>query len=146
MLRISSFWHISAKQFARGPLATHSRKQSFRESKASLQISRRRAQTQQVNFEVQQAVNQQFGLRQRHFARERRSMQHAAEDLMYGRAHQAERKSGHAGRHYITAQDRADEMATARQLLQMQESTRRLMKKGKTTRTESFRAEKRWCR
>ncbi|KPI84117.1 hypothetical protein ABL78_6833 [Leptomonas seymouri] len=143
MFRLSSIWRISSKQLAHGPLSTHSRKQSFRESKASLQVSRRRSQMQQANFELQQEVNQQIGLRQHLYASERRSMRHAAENLMYGRAHRAERRDGQAGRFHTTVKDRASEMAMARQLLQMQESTRRLMKKGKTMRTEMFRAQKR---
>ncbi|KPA74675.1 hypothetical protein ABB37_09002 [Leptomonas pyrrhocoris] len=146
MLRLLSLQRISSKQFTHGPFATHSRKQSFRESKASLQVSRRRAQSQQANFELQQSVNEQFGSRQRRYGHERRCMQHAAEDLMYGRAQRAARRDGQAGQSYTTAKDRAAEMATARQLLQLQESTRRLMKKGKTSRTESFRALKRWSR
>jgi hypothetical protein len=146
MLRHSWLWRISAKQLDHGPFATHSRKQSYRESKAALQVSRRRAQTQKTNFELQQALNQQFGAQQRQYAAGRRSLQRAAEDLMYGRAHRAERRTGQAGQTYTTARDRAEEMATARQLLQMQESTRRLMKKGKVARTDLFRAHKRWSR
>lgn len=146
MLRFSSLWRISAKQFANASQSAHTRKQNFRETKASLQVSRKRAQAQRATFDIQQDVNQRFGMRQNNFAHERRSLQKAAEDLMYSRRHRAEQRSGRAGQHYVTARDRAEEMATARQLLQMQESTRKAMRKGKTERTEWFRAQKQWSR
>lgn len=109
-------------------------------------MSRLRSQTQRANFNLQQELNQDFGARQHAFAQGRLSMQRAAEDLMYDRAYRAQRHGGRAGQVYRTTKDRAAEMATARQLLQMQESTRRLMKKGRTQRTESFRAQKQWNR
>ncbi|KAG5506937.1 hypothetical protein JIQ42_07656 [Leishmania sp. Namibia] len=146
MLRLTIILCLSSRQLANGPLATHTRKQSFRQSKAALQISRMRSQGQRANFTLQQKLNQEFGALQHTFARGRCSMLRAAEDLMYDRAYRAERRDGRAGQVYRTSKDRAEEMATARQLLHMQESTRQLMKKGRTLRTESFRARKKWNR
>ncbi|GET86207.1 hypothetical protein, conserved [Leishmania tarentolae] len=146
MLSFTFALFLSSKQLTHGPLATHTRKQSFRQSKTALQMSRLRSQTQRTNFHLQQKLNQDFGARQRCFAQERRSMQRAAEDLMYDRAYHAARRDGRAGQAYRTTKDRGAEMATARQLLQMQESTRRLMKNGRAQRTESFRAQKQWNR
>ncbi|CAG9569393.1 conserved hypothetical protein [Leishmania major strain Friedlin] len=146
MLRLTFALRLSSKQLSHGPLATHTRKQSFRQSKTALQVSRLRSQTQRANFNLQQELNRDFGARQYAFAQGRRSMQRAAEDLMYDRAYRAERHRGRAGEVYRTTKDRAAEVATARQLLQMQESTRRLMKKGRTQRVEAFRAQKQWNR
>ncbi|CAM37165.1 conserved hypothetical protein [Leishmania braziliensis MHOM/BR/75/M2904] len=146
MFRLTFPLCLSSKQLSHGPLATHTHKQSFRQSKEALQTSRRRSQTLRTNFSFQQKLNQEFGARQHTFAQERRSMQGAAEDLMYDRAYHAERRGGRAGRVYRTAKDRAAEMATARELLHMEENTRRLMKKGRTQRTELFRAQRQWSR
>ncbi|CBZ24124.1 conserved hypothetical protein [Leishmania mexicana MHOM/GT/2001/U1103] len=146
MLSFTFALRLSSKQLSHGLLPTHTRKQSFRQSKTALQMSRLRSQTQWENFKLQQELNQEFGARQHTFAQGRRSMQRAAEDLMYDRAYRVERRDRRAGQVYRTTKDRAAEMATARQLLQMQEGTRRLMKKGRTQRTESFRAQKQWNR
>ncbi|KAG5485804.1 hypothetical protein LSCM1_07217 [Leishmania martiniquensis] len=146
MLRFTITLSLSSRQLSHGPLATRTPKQSFRQSKAALQVSRMRSQAQRANFSLQQRLNQEFGALQHAFAQGRRSMQHAAEDLMYDRAYRTERRDGRAGQVYRTTKDRAEDMATARQLLHMQESTRQLMKKGRTRRTESFRALKKWNR
>ncbi|KAG5510824.1 hypothetical protein JKF63_07896 [Porcisia hertigi] len=142
MLRFTLALCLSSRQLSDGALATHTLKQNFRQSKVALQKSRLRSQTQRSNFYVQQQLNREYGARQHIFAEGRRSMQGAAEDLMYDRAYRVGRRGGTAGQVYRTAKDRAAEMATARQLLQMQESTRRLMRKGRTQRTESFRVQK----
>lgn len=146
MLRLTLLWCISAKQLARGSLSAHSRKQNFRQTKTALYTSRLRAQTQRANFDLQQEINQAFGEQQRGYAHGRHAMQHAAEDLMYDRAHHAARRAGAAGSVHRTTRDRAADLATARELLHMQESTRRLMKRGRTQRTDAFRAQKQWNR
>lgn len=143
MFRGCSFLLLSIRQFANNT-TTRSVKQRHRGTKAAALVSQRRAGVQRQNFEFQQHLNQQFGAQQKYLAVRRQEMRRAAEDLMQGGARKRAQRTGDASHVHHSAQSRAAELATARQILGMNEATRREMKRGRGARTEVFRSHKRW--
>lgn len=121
-------------------------KSAHRLSKGALQQSRARHHVHNESFAIQQRLNQELGWQQRQHARARRSLEASAVDLMYDRGGggSTRRQGGNRSHEYRPPQARAAELATARQLLQLSEATRREMKRGRQRRNAAFRAEKSW--
>lgn len=143
MLRLTTLRCLSSKTGnGAGEWAAHRTKQRFRLSPQALQQSRQRFQTQKRSYELQQSLNKQFGEQQKHMAGQRKNLEKAAYDLAMGNRKQR-RQSENASHTYVRPQERAEQLATARHLLMLEEATRKEMKRGRGRRTEAFRAMKR---
>lgn len=125
-----------------GEWVAHRTKQSFRLSSRALQQSRQRFQRQKESFQLQQSLNQQFGGQQQYYARQRKDLEGAAYGLAVG--HNKQRRQAQNARNvHVSAERRAEDLATARHLLMMKEALRKEMKRGKGRRVEAFRSAKR---
>lgn len=133
LLRLTRPLFLNRSSYTKG-FGVHCMKQTYRQTKESKFDARLRAQHQRERFSEQQSINQAFGEQQRAHAKVRRQLTSQA----YGILSEASSKAP------LRPQDRADKMAAARHLLQLQEVSRKEMKRGRTRRTEAFRSTKRW--
>jgi len=143
MLRFFALLRVSLPAGAGGGRAwvPQRAKHAHRFSKDALQQIRTRHHVQRANTAIRQQLNEEYGYQQRQHVQTRRSLDRIAADIVADRSHKHAQDKSQVHR---TASARAEEMAAARQVLQLSEATRREMKRGRTYRTNAFRAEKKW--
>ncbi|CCW60242.1 unnamed protein product [Phytomonas sp. EM1] len=121
--------------------APRSAKRAQRHSKEALQLSRQRYHLQRENERIRQSVNLNYIEQRRVQGKSREFLAATA----YGLIHKSSKGENRNARQqqYYSPQDRAEDMATARHLLMMEETKRQEMKRGRTQRLEMFRSMKR---